>query len=70
MKDNRLFGLKYKYPKGFLEKLAKALGVKWTYVKAKTIPRDDVTVCPMPPPNNTLFYMEIKYNKPSSDNKL
>lgn len=58
---SRLFGFKYRYSQSFLDKLAKDLGFKWTKVKFRTIKKEDVSVCPMPPPSGNLFYTVIKY---------
>lgn len=44
-----------------MENLAKALGIKWTYVAAQTIPKEKIKVCPLPPPTGKLNYIEAKY---------
>ena len=44
-----------------MEALAKALGIKWTYVSAQTIPKEKVEVCTLPPPSGKLIYIEAKY---------
>jgi hypothetical protein len=47
--------------KVFLDKIAKDLGIKWIKVKFRTVKKEDVCVCPMPPPSCDLFYNVIKY---------
>ena len=57
---SKIFGFTYRYPKSFLEKLAKDLGFKWTYVKATCIPKEDIEIRPLPPPSETLYFLDYK----------
>lgn len=58
---NRIFGFKHRYPKSFLEDLAKSLGIKWAKVEFKTYKKEDIPICPLGPPNNLLHYIDYKY---------
>lgn len=61
---NTLFtGFEYKYPDDFIEQLEKILGVKFTRCKFETVPADSVDVKPLPAPNATLYYLDVKYKK-------
>ena len=64
MRNSRLIsGFRHVYSQEFLNQLAKDLGIKWTKVEFRTIPHEDVPVCPMPPPSGILLYSEVKYKK-------
>jgi hypothetical protein len=53
-----MFIFKNKYPQEFLDRLADALGIKWTKVKPQLVDRDSFEVKPLPPPSGVLFYMD------------
>jgi len=58
---NRIFGFHRKYPKEFLDKLAKVFGFEWKSCTARLVDKDKVEVKPPPPPSEKLYYMDIKY---------
>ena len=58
MKDSKIFGFKNRYPQSFLDQLAKDLGIEWTKVEFKTLDKEDVPICPLPPPTGNLYYFD------------
>ena len=55
--------MKNRYPQEFLDRLAKELGITWTPLKPTTIDSSLIEVRPLPPPSNTLYYCDFKYNE-------
>jgi len=55
-----MFRFKYKYPQKFLDELAEAMGIEWTPVKAHLVPKENISVKPLPPPSAELYYIEMK----------
>lgn len=58
---SRIFGFKNKYSDKFIRNLEKWLGVKFTKVEFKTIPKEEIEVKPLSPPSNELYYINFKY---------
>lgn len=59
---SRIFGFKHIYSKEFLDRLAKELGFEWTFLAPKSIPSEEISVNPLPPPTGKLYYCEFKYD--------
>lgn len=57
---NRIFGFKHKYPQSFLDALAKRWGFEWTHVPCTTVPKEDISVNPLPLPSGIIYHMELK----------
>lgn len=67
---NALFGgFKGRYPQKFLDELAKTLGIKWTKVEFKAVPKEKVEVKPLGPPSGVLYYVDMKYGDTKIEKK-
>jgi hypothetical protein len=61
MRNNRLFGFQHRYPQAFLDELAKMMGIEWIPVNPTLVPKENISVQPLPPPCGKLYYIETKY---------
>jgi hypothetical protein len=63
MYRSRIFGFQYAYPQGFLDRLAKEMGFKWTKCSIKIVDASLIEIKPMSPPSSILWYCDFKYKK-------
>lgn len=65
--NSRIFGFRYRYPKKFLDDLAKSLGIKWQKVKVRLMDKDKIESRPLRPPMGKFYYMDMRYNDNDND---